>query len=150
MFTTAHGSGTRGTATTAYRDVGASTAVEGANQHKLVSLLYRALSDEVTAARGAVRRSDVREKGRAISHAVRIIEEGLRAPLDMTAGGAIAQKLNDLYEYIVYRLTVANLKSDDAALQECARLVDSLQQAWEAIASQIGPDRPSGVPQLKC
>ena len=137
MFSTAHHLGSRRPSATAYRDVNASTAVEGATPHKLVSLLYQSVASEIAAARGAIGRSDIAEKGRAISKAVRLIEEGLLAPLDLAAGGALAANLSDLYQYLVQRLTIANLKSDDAVLAECARLVEVLREGWDGIAAQV-------------
>ena len=120
-----------------YRNVGATTAVEGASPHKLVGMLYEAVSDEIAAARGALQRRDVAEKGRAIAHAVRILEEGLMAPLDLEGGGEIATNLRDIYQYMVFRLTMGNLHSDDAALAECAGLVRTLRESWGAIAPQV-------------
>src|ERR1017187_496670 len=120
-----------------YRNVGASTGVEGASPHKLVDMLYEAVSGEIAAARGALQRRDVAEKGRAIAHAVRILEEGLMAPLDLEAGGAIATNLRDIYQYMVFRLTMGNLHSDDAALAECADLMRTLGESWAAIAPQV-------------
>ncbi|HEX7436853.1 MAG TPA: flagellar export chaperone FliS [Caldimonas sp.] len=137
MFSSAHQLGSRRPSVASYRDVNASTAIEGATPHRLVSLLYQSVGSEIAAARGAIARSDIGEKGRAISHAVRIIEEGLLAPLDLTAGGAIAINLRDLYQYVVYRLTMANLNTDDAALAECARLIEVLREGWDAIAGQV-------------
>lgn len=137
MFSTAHHPGARRPSATAYRDVNASTAVEGATPHKLVSLLYQSVASEIAAARGAIGRSDVAGKGRAISKAVRLIEEGLLAPLDLAAGGALAVNLRDLYQYLVQRLTIANLRSDDAVLAECARLIDVLREGWDGIAAQV-------------
>jgi len=137
MFTPSHQPGLRTPATSMYRSVNASTAVEGASPHKLVSMLYQAVSSEIAAARGALARRDVAEKGRAIGHAVRIVEEGLIAPLDMAAGGPLAQNLRDLYQYIVYRLTIGNLKSDDTALAECATLTRSMSDGWDAISGQV-------------
>ncbi len=136
MFTTSHQSGARTPAAMMYRSVNASTAIEGASPHKLVSMLYQAVTSEIAAARGALERRDIAEKGRAIGHAVRIIEEGLIAPLDMAAGGPLAQNLRDLYQYIVYRLTIGNVKSDDGALAECATLARSMSDGWDAIAGQ--------------
>jgi flagellar protein FliS len=137
MFSSAHHLGTRRPSATNYRDVNASTAIEGASPHKLVSLLYQSVVSEIAAARGAIARADIAEKGRAISHAVRVIEEGLVAPLDVNAGGALAVNLRDLYQYLVQRMTMANLKSDDAILAECARLVDVLREGWDGIAAQV-------------
>ena len=120
----------------AYRDIGASTAVLDASPHKMVSLLYAALASQIAAARGAMARKDIAAKGQAISHAVRIIEEGLSAPLDMAAGGAIATNLRDLYDYLVQQLTRANLQNDDTLLSGCSRLVETLREGWDGMADQ--------------
>ena len=143
MFSSPQFPGSRRASATAYRDVGASTSLDGASPHKLVSLLYSALASQLAGARGALARRDVAEKGRAIAHAVRIIEEGLRAPLDMQAGGALASNLNDLYNYMVQQLTLANLKNDDALLAECMRLVETLHEGWNGIADQV-----QGAPRI--
>jgi flagellar secretion chaperone FliS len=137
MFSNTLQPGKRPTLLGLYRNVGATAAVEGASAHKLVSMLYEAVSSEIAAARGGLQRRDVAEKGRAIRHAVRLLEEGLMAPLDLEAGGPIASNLRDLYQYMVYRLTMGNLHSDDAALAECAELARSLGESWQAIAPQV-------------
>ena len=137
MFSSSQSLESRQPSAAAYRDVGAQTAVEGASPHKLVSLLYTALATQIANARGALVRTDVAGKGRAIAHAVRIIEEGLSAPLDRLAGGAIATNLHDLYVYLVQRLTLANAKNDDALLSECGRLVETLRDGWDGIAGQV-------------
>lgn len=120
-----------------YRSVGAQGSVEGASAHKLVSMLYQAAAGEIAAARGALVRGDVAEKCRAIGHAVRIVEEGLLAPLDVERGGALAVNLRDLYDYLLRRLTLANLKSDDTILAECAALARSMSEGWDAIGPQV-------------
>jgi len=137
MFSSHHQLGSMQAPAASYRDVNASTAIEGATPHKLVSLLYGAVATQIAAARGAIARRDIGDKGRAISQAVRIIEEGLRAPLDTSGGGELAANLADLYQYLVHRLTMANLKSDDAALVECAKLIDVLRDGWDGIADQV-------------
>lgn len=137
MFSSTQTLGTRKPSTSAYRDVGASTAVVDASPHKMVSLLFAELASQIAQARGAMARKDIAEKCRAISHAVRIIEEGLILALDMQSGGAIASNLRDLYDYIVQQLTMANLKSDDAKLNECARLVETLREGWDGISDQV-------------
>lgn len=137
MFSSPQFHGSRRASATVYRDVGASTALDGASPHKLVSLLYEALTSQIAGARGALARRDVAEKGRAISHAVRILEEGLRAPLDLPRGGALASNLHDLYAYMVQQLTRANLNNDDALLTECMGLVETLREGWDGIADQV-------------
>jgi flagellar secretion chaperone FliS len=116
-----------------YQEVGVETLVAGATPHQLVGLLFDGYMEALAIARGAMRSQNHAEKGRAMGRAVRIVAEGLRGALDMKAGGALAQELSDLYDYLAVRLTYANLKNDEAALDECQRLVLPLQEAWAGI-----------------
>ena len=120
-----------------YASVGAASAVEDATPHKLVGLLLGAVQSEIAAARGAIARGDVAEKCRAIGHALRIVDEGLLAPLDLSRGGALAGNLRDLSQYIVDRLTWANVRTDDEALAEAGRLIATIADGWNGIALQV-------------
>ena len=72
---------------------------------------------------------------RAIIRAVRIVDEGLKANLNLEQGGKLAADLNALYGYITMRLTYANVSNDAAALEECAKLIEPVRSAWIAIGS---------------
>lgn len=124
----------RGPMSGLYARVGSETAVDGADPHRLVALLFDALVDSIAQARGAIRDGNVAAKGRAIGRAVRIVGEGLRGALDLNGGGVIARDLDALYGYIGVRLTHANLHGDDAALSECLKLIEPLRSAWRDIA----------------
>ena len=134
MFATA---ATR-SATSAYRQVGVETGVSTASAHQLVAMLLDGFFDAVAQARGALQAGRIEDKGRAIGRAVRIVEEGLRAGLNLRDGGEIAANLERLYGYVTRRLTEANLHNDAAALEECAQLIEPVRAAWQAIA-------PTGV-----
>lgn len=116
-----------------YRQVGVESQLTMASPHALVAMLFDGFMEAVAMARGAMRdgRHDV--KGQAIGRAVRIVEEGLRGGLDLQAGGSLARDLSELYAYLSLRLTQANLRNDEAALEECQRLVQPLREAWTSI-----------------
>jgi flagellar protein FliS len=117
-----------------YQDVQFDTGVTGASPHRLVELLFEEFLASCSRARGAIREHDVATKGRAIGRAVRIVEEGLRAGLNMKEGGELARVLQDLYGYVCLRLTQANLNGDEAAIAECIGLIQPIYDAWRAIA----------------
>ncbi len=119
-----------------YQQVGIESRLAGATPHQLVSMLFDGFLEAIAQARGALRSGQPGAKGAAIGRAVRIIEEGLRAGLDLRAGGTLARDLDELYGYLTMRLTRANLHNDEAALAECQRLVQPLRDAWIAIADQ--------------
>jgi len=122
-----------------YRQVDAQTAVATATPHRLVEMLFDGLLESLAQAKGALRSGQQELKGRAIGRAVRIVEEGLRAALDLRSGGKLAADLHDLYGYLVLRLTSANLHNDEAAIEECQRLLAPLKEAWHAIGAQVAP-----------
>ena len=122
-----------------YQQVGVKTRLSGASPHQMVAMLFDGWMEAVAQARGAMRSRDIGAKGEAIGRAVRIIDEGLRAGLDLQAGGTLARDLHDLYGYLSLRLTVANLRNDESALDECQRLRRPLQEAW----TSISPSDPS-------
>lgn len=130
-----------GAMTSLYSRVGAETAVDAANPHRLVELLFDGFIDAIAQARGALRAGDQELKGRALGRAVRIIDEGLKAALNAREGGKLAADLNDLYSYVTLRLTHANRRNDESLLDECQRLIEPLRDAWREIAPRAGQPR---------
>lgn len=120
-----------------YSRVGVETGVADATPHRLVGMLFDGFFESIARAQAALAAGHAETKGREIGRAARIVEEGLKAGLDLRAGGALAQDLADLYAYVAVRLTQANLHNDAAALDECKRLVLPLAQAWQSIAPQV-------------
>jgi flagellar secretion chaperone FliS len=120
-----------------YSRVGVETGVQGASPHKLVAMLFEGYFESLTRAKAAMAAGQIELKGREIGRAVRIVEEGLKASLNLAAGGALAADLSELYAYVTLRLTQANLKNDDAALNECRELIRPLHDAWQSIAPQV-------------
>lgn len=117
----------------AYAKVDLDTSVTAADSHKLILLLYQGAVLAVNSAKIQMSRNDVAAKGKSISHAIMIIDEGLLNSLDKSTGGELGQNLAALYEYMSKRLLVANLMNDVDALDEVARLLSELKAAWEGI-----------------
>ncbi|HJV95872.1 MAG TPA: flagellar export chaperone FliS [Albitalea sp.] len=122
--------------TSTYTAVHAETSVQGADPHQLVGLLLDGALGAIANAVSAIERGDIAAKGRAISRAVCIVDEGLRGALDLQAGGEVAVTLQDLYSCVLLRLTQANLGNDSARLRECSELLVPLRDAWNAIKPQ--------------
>ena len=121
----------------AYQRVGLETTLDAASPHKLVDMLYDGLLQAIAQARGAMARGEIALKGEQIGKAVRIIDEGLKPALNLEQGGELAANLNALYDYCSRRLTEANLRNDDAALADVARVIEPLAQGWKEIAGQV-------------
>ena len=121
-----------------YRQVGVETGVKGAGPHQLVLMLYDGLLEAIAQARGAMRAHGTEAKARAITRAVRIVEEGLKSALS-PAGGDLSINLSNLYAYVSMRLLQAHARNDEVALEECTRLIQPLRDAW----AEIGASLPS-------
>jgi len=126
---------THARATNAYRQVSTATQVNLASGPQLVTMLFDALRVQLLKAENALAQDKMPEKGLAIGHAVRIIEEGLRSGLDMRRGGELSQSLNDLYVYCAKTLTEANFYNDVSKVREVASLIETVAGAWKQVAA---------------
>ena len=126
-------------AASAYQRINVETSMHTIDQHQLVALLYQGALGAIASARGAMARGDVLGKCSAISKAIRIIEEGLNTGLDRVDGGELAQNLGALYDYCLLRLTLANVRNDDAIMQEVQRLIEPVAQAWMDMKGAAAP-----------
>ncbi|MBA4175223.1 MAG: flagellar export chaperone FliS [Leptothrix sp. (in: Bacteria)] len=117
----------------AYQSTALEIQVAGADAHRLVALLFEGFEQAAAEAQGALANGDTELKCRALTRAIRIVDEGLRSHLNVDAGGILARDLLDLYGYVVQRLTLANARNDAELIAECLRLMQPLHEAWLAI-----------------
>lgn len=134
----------------AYAKVGMETGVVAASPHKLIVMLFDGALATLTMALQHMKAGDIEAKGQAISKVITIIDSGLRASLDHSAGGEISANLDALYEYMSNRLLTANLKNQPEIIEEVQHLLRDLRSAWEAIdptnAAQIATQDPMPAP----
>ena len=126
----------------AYAKVGLETGVSAASPHKLIVMLYDGALVSILNAIANLKSGNVAAKGAAISKAINIVDNGLRASLDKKAGGEIAQNLDALYDYMSRRLLEANIKNDATIVEEIHGLMANLREAWV----QIGEQQETGEP----
>lgn len=119
-----------------YRQVGTRQAIEGATPYRLVQLMMERALAKIAIARGHLERKAVSEKGKHIGDAIGIIN-GLQASLNHKVDSALSGNFDALYDYMSRRLLEANLKNDDAILQEVAGLLRQVKEAWDAIGDEI-------------
>jgi flagellar protein FliS len=122
-----------------YKRVGVDSAVAAADPHRLVLMLFDGALEAIRQAEAHLAAGRVAEKGQVLGKAVRIVEEGLKASLDVESGGALARQLAALYDYATLRLLQANLRNDGAALAEVASLLGGLRAAWASIGAGRTP-----------
>ena len=119
----------------AYAKVGLETGVVAASPHKLIVMLFEGAIVAINNAKAHMTAGQFEDKGRAITKAVLIVDEGMRGSLDKKAGGDIAANLDSLYVYIIQCLMRGNLRNDQALLDEALMLLLDLKGAWDAIGN---------------
>lgn len=128
----------------AYAKVGMETSVISASPHKLIVMLYDGALVAIKSAAVHMAAGRIAEKGAAITKALDIVNNGLRASLDKKAGGDIAANLDALYVYITERLLTASLQNSTALLEEVQTLLLDLRDAWTQIGEK--PAAPASMP----
>jgi flagellar protein FliS len=120
----------------AYMSTHVTSGTMSANPHQLISMLFEGAIEALGRAQASLQTKDIEGKNRAVSKALRIIEEGLRASLDRRVGGEIAQNLDSLYDYMARRLLAASLRNDAAGIAEVGTLLSTIRTAWEQIGGK--------------
>jgi flagellar protein FliS len=123
-------------AAAAYARIGIETGVPDADPHRLILMLFDGAIVSIAQAKRAIAERDFAGKGEALSRAIDIVDQGLRASLDAGKGGALAAQLDRLYQYISLRLLTASSRNDTAILAEASALLEDLRSAWAAIEQQ--------------
>lgn len=119
----------------AYRSNKAAAA-EYASPHQLITLLFDGALERLARAIGHTERGEIKAKGECIGRVVMILDS-LQDSLDFAAGdGQLAGNLGELYDYMMRRLTEANLRSDASIMAEVHQLLSGLAEAWKAVAPE--------------
>lgn len=120
----------------AYRQVDVSSQVLSASPHRLIELLYTELRSCLSGAEAAIVQGDTPAKLRLIGKAMRLIDEGLMAGLDMRHGGEIAANLNRIYAFCLLRLAEANVHNDRAIVHTVREILEPVMSGWSEIGKK--------------
>jgi flagellar protein FliS len=125
-----------------YRAVRSHGLVADASPVRLVQIMFEQILAQLTTAQGCMQRikgnlplNEVKTKCTALNKAVRLIIQ-LSESLDMQRGREIAQNLRSLYDYMLNRLTVANISNDPKIVGEIIQLVQTIKAGWDKIVEQ--------------
>ena len=121
-----------------YKKINSHSMVEGASPHRIIQMLMVGALERLNSARCLMVEGKLAQKSETITSVISIID-GLRISLDKEQGGEIAQNLEDLYDYMVRRLVVANASNEPEVIDEVCDLLKQIKEAWDAIA---GAERP--------
>jgi flagellar protein FliS len=115
-----------------YRQVGVKDQVATADPHRITQILMQTALENLAVAKGCIERADFQNKGKPLAKATSIITS-LKNTLDFDRGGEIAGNLNDLYEFMLTRLSEASIANDAAIVEEVIELMLPIKSAWDQI-----------------
>jgi flagellar protein FliS len=119
-----------------YQQVSVHSSIMDASPHRLVQMLMEGALEKIALAKGNMTNNNIANKGENISKAIGIIG-GLKSSLNKEVGGALAENLSHLYDYMANRLVVANLLSDENILDEVAGLMAEIKMGWDGIPDEF-------------
>jgi flagellar protein FliS len=115
-----------------YRSSGSAAATCDASQHQMILMLYNGAIESLGRAQAAMASNDMLTKNKSVRSTLDIIGY-LRGILKPEAGGTVANNLSMLYEYMVGRLSRANVMNDPEGVREVSKLIAEIKAGWEAI-----------------
>ncbi len=117
---------------TAYRNAEINTS----DRVKIISLLYDGAINFIKMAMSRMEENDIAGKGLYIGKATSIVAE-LSSSLNMEEGGEVSQNLRKLYDFVLDRLLIANLKNEMEALENAEKVLQRLRDGWKEMERKL-------------
>lgn len=126
----------------AYRKV----QVHTSQSSKILLMLYDGAIRLLTQAREAMQVKNFAEKGGCITKAYAIILE-LQMTLNPKHSEELCTNLSSLYQFMMDRLTQANIDNNPAEIDRVLDLLTTLREGWQEAATKQGESEQSNAPQ---
>ena len=91
-----------------YAEVGVETGVASADPHKLILMLFDGALAAIASARLAMNNGEIAAKTAAFTKVIAIVDAGLKASLDVKAGGELAERLLAILPEYLFRVELAS------------------------------------------
>jgi flagellar protein FliS len=117
----------------AYKKGNLKQDIAQADPHKLTLMLMQGSLDRMAYAKGCMERKDYQGKAEHFSRATAILMN-LRDTLDLSTEGEFSDNLFALYDYMIQRLTDANVQNSLKIMDEVINLMLPIKTAWAQIS----------------
>ncbi|MCH8040358.1 MAG: flagellar export chaperone FliS [Nitrospinae bacterium] len=119
-----------------YRQQQVQHEVQQASPVQLVVMLYDRAISLSRQSLLHMEKGQVKEKGMALNQVIEILSELQRA-LNLEEGGTIAQRLDDLYTFLLQQVTVANLRNDPQPISTVLNVLEELREGWRGVQKMV-------------
>ncbi|GAA0789807.1 MULTISPECIES: flagellar export chaperone FliS [Pseudomonadati] len=115
-----------------YRKVSLESEIAVASPHKIIQMMFAGTLERLAQCRYAIEHSDLEKKGILIGKSIGLIN-GLNNSLNMDEGGEISVNLSRLYDFMLVRLSEANINNDVQAVDDVTAILKTIKEGWDAI-----------------
>jgi flagellar protein FliS len=115
-----------------YRKVSVDSNLAVASPHRIIQMLLAGALERLAQAKLAIGNGDIANRGLLIGKAIGIVN-GLNSSLNMDAGAEVAGNLTQLYDYMLVRMSEANINNDPQAIDDVASILKTIKEGWDAI-----------------
>ncbi|BAJ01398.1 flagellar export chaperone FliS [Shewanella violacea] len=115
-----------------YRKVSLDNEIAVASPHRIIQMMFEGALQRIAQSRYAIENTDIANKGLNIGKAIGIIN-GLNSSLNMDAGGEMIGNVSALYDFMLRRLSEANINNDVQALDDVTSILRTIKEGWDAI-----------------
>lgn len=119
----------------AYKKGNLKQDIAHADPHRITLMLMQGALDRMAYAKGSIERKDFEGKAEHLSR-VSAILINLRDTLDMETEGEISNNLFALYDYMIQRVTDANIQNSLHIMDEVISLMLPIKTAWASIPEE--------------
>lgn len=116
----------------AYKKGSLKQELSTADPHKITLMLMQGALEKMAMAKGSIERKEFEAKSQHLSRATAIIIN-LRDTIDLELKSEVGENLFALYDYMVRRLTDANIQNSLQIMDEVINLMLPIKNAWSQI-----------------
>lgn len=123
----------------AYKKDSLKQQLSDADPHKITLMLMSGALDRLAFAQGCIERKDLSGKAQFLSKATAIIIN-LRDTIDMDTNPEFSSNLYALYDYMLDKISDANIDNIIPPLVEVSELLTPIRDAWAQIPQSVKQD----------
>lgn len=116
----------------AYKKVSVDSQLSAASPHRVVQMLMAGAIERLIQGKVAMEQRNIPVKGERLGKALDIIIS-LRSCLSMEDGGEIASNLDQLYDFMITQITLANQANNPQPIDDVIDIIREIKSAWDQI-----------------
>ena len=130
-----------------YRKISLESEIGVASPHRIIQMMFEGALQRIAQGKYAIQQSNHAQKGERLGKAISIIA-GLNGSLNMDAEGEVASNLTALYDFMLMKLSEANMNNDVQALDDVSSLLKTIKEGWDAIPEDRHQINSTASPML--